>query len=99
LRTRPIGTLGTEDLRILIGQGIGLPWLVPLALETLEVDPLAEGDCYPGDLLASVLGVPAEFWLHEWKWRDRIRAILDTLGRVPGELTEAVAAFRQRTNS
>ena len=25
-------------------------------------DPLAKGDCYPGDLLASVLRVDAAFW-------------------------------------
>jgi hypothetical protein len=54
LRARPLDSLDVEDLRILIGQEIGLDHLMPLALRTLETDPLAEGDFYPGDLLAAV---------------------------------------------
>lgn len=97
LRGVPIGALGTEDLRILIGQGIGLPWLVPLALEMLETDPMAQGDFYPGDLLASVLRVPGGFWSREWEWRNRLNVIVGSLESVPDELTEKVAAFRRRT--
>ena len=33
LRKVPVGELSVEDLRLLIGQKIGLPHLVPLALE------------------------------------------------------------------
>jgi len=54
LRTKPIGEFTVEDLRIMIGQHIGLPHLVPRALEILEREPLAEGDYYPGDLLISL---------------------------------------------
>ena len=50
LRTKPIGEYGTEDLRIMIGQNIGLPYLMPLAIETLEKNPWAAGHMYPGDL-------------------------------------------------
>jgi hypothetical protein len=62
LRKAPISQFTTEDLRIVIGQDIGLQWLIPLALEKLEEDILAEGDCYPGDLLKNVTRVPQEFW-------------------------------------
>ena len=62
LRRVPLADFTTEDLRIMIGQKIGLLFLVPLALEKLEQDPLAEGDYYPGDLLNVVLDVPATFW-------------------------------------
>ena len=55
LRRVPIGQLSVEDLRMLISQGIGLKYLLPLAIETLEDDPLAEGDFFPGDLLSAVL--------------------------------------------
>lgn len=61
LRRKPLTEFSTEDLRIMIGQGIGLRWLVPLALEVLEKDPLAAGDFYSGDLLAAVLRVGPGF--------------------------------------
>ena len=67
LRTKPIDEFGVEDLRIMIGQQISLPHLVPLAVAALERDPLAEGDDYPGDLLTNVIG--ARKWLQanpEW---------------------------------
>ena len=41
LRRRPLSALGDEDLRLLIGQHIGLSHLVPLALDRLRSDPLA----------------------------------------------------------
>jgi hypothetical protein len=62
LRKVPIGQLGVEDLRLLITQGIGLPFLVPLALDLLEAQPLVEGAYCRGDLLVSVLQLRDEFW-------------------------------------
>ncbi|MEL6977907.1 MAG: contact-dependent growth inhibition system immunity protein [Pseudomonadota bacterium] len=66
LRRIPIRDLSVEDLRLLIGQSIGLEYLVPLAIERLDEDPLAAGDFFPGDLLLQVVtrGAP----IHE---RDR----------------------------
>src|SRR6478752_8726596 len=62
LRHKPLADFTVEDLRIMIGQGIGLPYLIPLALEKLMEDPFASGDFYPGDLLHSVLKVSPRFW-------------------------------------
>jgi hypothetical protein len=62
LRTKPLRDFTAEDLRIMIGQQVGLRPLVELALDRLRLDPLAEGDFYPGDLLASVLRVDTAFW-------------------------------------
>ena len=50
LRAIPLKLLRLEDLRLLIGQAVGLTYLVPLALEHLIQHPLASGDFYPGDL-------------------------------------------------
>ena len=61
LRSVPIGDLTVENLRVLLGQGIGTQWLMPLALARLKDDPLAEGDFYPGDLIG-VLGTDAAYW-------------------------------------
>lgn len=43
LRRVPVGELTTEGLRVLLGQQIGVPTLLPLAVARL-VDPLAAGD-------------------------------------------------------
>ncbi len=97
LRQKPIGSFSAENLRIMIEQGAGLAFLVPIALEMLEREPLAEGDFYPGDLLYSMLGVPAAFWRQQPEWRDRLRAIVDSLAEVPMELEEDIEAFRAAT--
>ncbi|MEU0087314.1 contact-dependent growth inhibition system immunity protein, partial [Streptomyces sp. NPDC006274] len=60
LRRRPIGELTVEDMRLLIGQSIGLPYLLPLAVEVLRENPMAEGHMYEGDLLSAVLTRNAE---------------------------------------
>ena len=59
---KPLCDFEIEDLRILIGQSIGLPFLIPLAIEELENDILAEGHYYEGDLLNSVLTSDANYW-------------------------------------
>ena len=46
----------------MIGQDIGLIFLIPLAIKTLEKDILAEGNFYPGDLLKSVLTSDKNYW-------------------------------------
>ena len=62
LRKKPIAEFEVEDLRIMIGQSIGLNYLLPEALKVLSRDILAEGDFYEGDLLSSVLTVEREYW-------------------------------------
>jgi len=57
LRRVPLRELTAENLRIMIGQQIGLPQLIPLALELLSGDPFAPGDFYRGDLLAEPIHV------------------------------------------
>jgi hypothetical protein len=62
LRSKALQDYTVEDLRLSIGQGIGLTWLVPLALTQLQHDIVAEGDYYPGDLLSSVIRLPDSYW-------------------------------------
>src|SRR5678815_2612089 len=83
LRRKPLREFSVEDLRIMIGQRIGLRWLMPLALKVLEADALAEGDLYPGDLLAAILKVGPEFWAGELVWRSRTEVVLDRLTEIP----------------
>ncbi|SNY04724.1 contact-dependent growth inhibition system immunity protein [Paractinoplanes atraurantiacus] len=97
LRRQPVGTLGVEGLRVLIGQKEGLETLVPLALDELERDPLAEGDFYPGDLLAAVVRVPHSYWQGHAEQAARLRGVAEAVDLA--ELDEAtrgeVAAFRK----
>ena len=76
LRAKPIDEFIVEDLRLMIGQAIGLEHLLPVALDHLEKNPFAEGDFYPGDLLAAVLSAPRDFLARKAALRKRIHAIL-----------------------
>src|SRR6266436_2786608 len=63
LRRIPLREFTGENLRIMIGQQIGLPHLIPLALELLRKDSFTAGDLYGGDLLAAVLRADSHFWV------------------------------------
>jgi hypothetical protein len=77
LRSVPIRQLRVEDLRLLIGQSLGLRFLVPLALEHLVAHPLAAGDFYPGDLLKNVTGVDESFWDDHPELRRQLVGVLE----------------------
>lgn len=59
---KPLNEFSIEDLRLMIGQRFSLDYLIPLAIDYLKEDLLAEGDLYPGDLLKSVQSVEEAFW-------------------------------------
>ena len=99
LRRKPLGDFSVEDLRIMIGQGIGLSHLLPLALDVLEQDPWAEGDYYPGDLLASVLRVERSSWKQIPQVWARLRALVARLEDIPPDMQESIAAFRAQEKS
>lgn len=62
LRKIPLDNFTVEDLRLMIGQNFGLDYLIPLAIEKLTADILAEGDFYKGDLLIAVVNSRPEYW-------------------------------------
>jgi len=96
LRRRPVGQLGTEDLRVLVAQRVGLDVVVPLALARLEENPLAEGDFYPGDLLVAVLRVPPAYWQSRPGEAAQLRSIAGSvdLDELDPETRADVVAFR-----
>ena len=70
LRKIPLKEFEPEDFRILIGQDIGLNFLIPLAIDLLKKDILIEGDFYPGDLLSVTLRCDTKYWKenkNNWK--------------------------------
>lgn len=62
LRKKNLKEFTVEDLRIMIGQNMGLKHLIPVALEVLKDNLFAEGDYYEGDLLKSVLTSDKDYW-------------------------------------
>jgi hypothetical protein len=84
-----------EDLRLMIGQQIGTPYLLPLAIEQLRINPLAEGDFFPGDLLLSVLRIDRAFWQQYPAWWREVHGILEQLTDAPKELAEAANSFNR----
>lgn len=62
LRKKLLRDFTVEDLRILIGQNFSLDTLIPMAIEQLKQNILAEGHFYPGDLLMNVLKSDSSYW-------------------------------------
>jgi hypothetical protein len=76
LRRAPIESLTLADVRLLLGQGIGLPYLVPIAIEALKKQPLIETEHYCGDLLANVLRISAGFYDDHPEHKDDVVSII-----------------------
>lgn len=96
LRRRPIGELTVEDMRLLIGQDVGLAFLLPLALEVLGDDPMAEGAMYEGDLLSAVLTISPAVW-KEWPELGReLAVIVSELTDLTPPLSQVTARFLAR---
>ncbi|WP_163215058.1 contact-dependent growth inhibition system immunity protein [Bacteroides sp. 519] len=62
LYNKKIKEFEVEDLRIMISQGFGLDYLIPIAINKLKENLFIEGDFYPGDLLESILSIKKEYW-------------------------------------
>jgi hypothetical protein len=99
LRRVPLCEFAVEDLRLMIGQEVGLQYLIPLALEHLRAAPFIEGDCYPGDLLVSVLQADSSFWLVSPQLRrdaaeivERALSLLPALDETEREIVQVALA-------
>jgi hypothetical protein len=88
LRRKPLIEFTVEDLRLMIGQAIGLAYLIPLALDRLEKEPLAEGDLYPGDLLTAVLKIDEQSWFSN-------RDLLQRFGRIVQQIKESLPSLAE----
>ncbi len=86
----PIDQLSIENLRMLIGQYIGLPHLVPVALDILENNPIAQGDFYKGDLLSVVVNIDSNFWSNNRELNNRLVEIKIDIEEVSNTLTKEI---------
>jgi len=62
LRRVPLSEIKGDELVRMLIQHVGLEYLIPMALEQLHVDPLADRDWHSGSLLGAVLTSPYEYW-------------------------------------
>jgi hypothetical protein len=92
LRYKPLEDMETEDLRLLIGQNIGLRYLMSIAFDVLRQNPLAEGMHYPGDLLSTTLRAKPGFYDENPAASVEIQVITQ---RAIGELGKADERLRK----
>jgi hypothetical protein len=73
---KPLADLTPGDLCILIGQGMSLSHLVPLALEMLEKDPLLDAEYFEGDLLAALADRDPLFFTAHPEWLEVCKSLV-----------------------
>ncbi|SHH23073.1 contact-dependent growth inhibition system immunity protein [Massilia sp. CF038] len=76
LRYKDIRSFSIEDLRLCIGQDIGLVFLLPMALNRLEQHLFCEGMHFKGDLLCNVLRASKVFYIENPALKARARSVL-----------------------
>lgn len=92
LRRKPLEDLTHGEVRLAVGQKVGFPFVLELAVERLRANPLIEGDYYPGDVLAALVRLDVD----DWTGRDDLRADLEVLFRqAMQQSTEDADAFRE----
>ena len=92
LRKKRVCDFDIENLRIMIGQEIGMDYLVPIALEFLKENPLVQGDFYPGDLLNNVLKINFSFWEENHDLKETLDLIIQDTPLVP-EIEESLNSY------
>ena len=78
LRRVPLREFTPANLRIVVGQSIGLEFLAPLALHALASDPLLDAELYAGDLLSAMLRSDAAFWSAHPDLRAELASIAES---------------------
>ena len=93
LRKKQLQDFTTEDLRIMIGQEIGLYFLMPLAIEKLAETLFAGGDMYEGDLLKNVLDINTSFWDDNKNYWQQLRDLIKDRRQEIKELKFDISKF------
>lgn len=76
LRTIQIEKLEAKDIRLLIGQNVGLKFLIPVALDILQDNIFVDTELFEGDLLKSVITVDNTFWNDNKELKDQLDDLL-----------------------
>ena len=95
LRRVPIDSLAPSDIRILLGQRIGVRHLVPLAIDILDADPLIDASHFPGDLLTAVLRADENRFRGFPVIRNQLTAIAARARRIMSESNAAPVSHQE----
>lgn len=95
LRKRPVGDLNAFELARLIGQDVGLAWLIPIALEHLRntAPDEAAGGFYDEDLLAAAVTRDRKFWIANPRWAIHLEQTIAMLTDIGSYLEADVERF------
>lgn len=74
--SKDIDAFSLEDIRFMIGQELGIVYLLPKAFEYLEKDIFLDASYYEGDLLSVVLKLPSNFWKNNPVEKDKVLNLL-----------------------
>lgn len=94
-RQKPLKLLSNEEIRCLIGQKIGLKFLLPIAIDILKNTPFIDVTYFEGDLLLTVLRLDIEDWNQNPNELNHFMVILQSnrlqiemCSEIPNELIE-----------
>lgn len=83
LAGKPLRKLAPPELEALIAENLGLPFLVPLAVERLREEPFLQAARHPGDLLTTVMEVDLRFWLERYDlWLTMIEILEEAVRQI-----------------
>jgi len=86
---KPLDQLTDEEIRRLVVQLYGFPYLLDLVMPKLEADPLYEGSYYPGDVLSPLLRAGPDIWLLRPEYQDRLRSLYERALSRPSDENDA----------
>ncbi|WP_371623192.1 contact-dependent growth inhibition system immunity protein [Streptomyces sp. NBC_01116] len=95
LRKLPVGRLDAHELSRLIGQDIGVPWLLPLALDLLHrtASDQSLGGFYDDDLLTAALTRKSHVWKSNPRWVTKMKEIITALDDISPHIQEDIQEF------
>jgi len=78
IRKLPLTELTNDDIAMMLRQQFSLDYLVPLAIDKLQVDILTYGDSgCEGAIMDAMVKTPADFWKANQTHWNTIRKLLD----------------------
>ncbi|MFF3616533.1 contact-dependent growth inhibition system immunity protein [Streptomyces sp. NPDC002580] len=95
LRRRPVATLEPHELARLIGQDVGLPWLLPVAVDILRdtAPKQTEGGWFDDDLLYAVITRKPEVWATAPELAHELEEAVTVLTDVSRHVRQDIDAF------
>lgn len=78
IRKLTLTELTNDDIAMMLRQQFSLDYIVPLAIDKIQIDILAFGDTgSEGAIMEAILKIPADFWTSNKEHWTTIRKILD----------------------